>query len=55
MDPEARQRVRDADAETDIGDWMVNIAADLWQLPLTVLGTENPVDIGPASGGVERL
>jgi hypothetical protein len=47
--------VRDADAETDIGDWMVNIAADLWRLPLTVLGTDYPVDIGPASGGVERL
>ena len=45
---------RDLGAGMNSGDIMVNIAAGLWQLPLTALGPDGPVDFGPASGGVER-
>ena len=38
----------------DTGDLMVAIAADLWRLPLTSLGPENPRDFGPADAGGAR-
>ena len=34
----------------NVGDSMVNIAANLWELPLRVLGRNVAMDIGPASG-----
>ena len=45
---------RNIGRDVNLGDNLVNIAADLWQVPLTSLGTDRPTDFGPASGVVDR-
>jgi hypothetical protein len=39
---------------SEVGDHVVAIAAQLWQLPLTALGPRAPVDFGPSAGTVAR-
>ena len=33
--------------ENDAGDWVAQVAADVWGLPITLLGQQYPVDLGP--------